>query len=225
VTEELPEDWREVLADTVRSPEYAAVRAFVSKERAVHTVYPPEGQVFTALRLTPYAKVKVLLLGQDPYHGPGQAQGLAFSVAPGVPPPPSLRNMFKELQADVGAPPPRDGSLVAWAEQGVLLLNAVLTVRAGAANSHAGHGWEHFTDAVIRAVSAKREPCVFLLWGRYAQKKLPLIDAERHVVMTGVHPSPLSAKGGFFGSRPFSRTNEALQARGRTQVRWELPAR
>ena len=225
MTEALPQDWSDVLTDTVHSPEYAAVRAFVAKERAAHTVYPPEGQVFTALRLTPYAKVKVLLLGQDPYHGPGQAQGLAFSVAPGVPPPPSLRNMFKELQADVGAAPPRDGSLVPWAQQGVLLLNAVLTVRAGSANSHAGHGWEHFTDAVIRAVSEKAEPCVFLLWGRYAQKKLPLIDAGRHAVLTGVHPSPLSAKGGFFGSRPFSRTNAELQARGRSPVDWALPAR
>jgi uracil-DNA glycosylase len=222
VSEHPPEDWREVLAGAVDSPRFAAVQTFVAQERAKHTVYPPEGQVFTALRLTPYARVKVLLLGQDPYHGPGQAQGLAFSVAPGVPAPPSLRNMFKELQADVGAPPPRNGSLVPWAEQGVLLLNAVLTVRAGAANSHANHGWEHFTDAVIRAVSAKAEPCVFLLWGRYAQKKLPLIDTVRHAVLTGVHPSPLSAKSGFFGSRPFSRTNEELQARGRTPVQWAL---
>jgi uracil-DNA glycosylase len=222
VNEALPEDWRAVLADEVRSPRFAALQDFVAQERARHTVYPPQGQVFTALRLTPYAQVKVLLLGQDPYHGPGQAQGLAFSVAPGVPAPPSLRNMFKELQADVGAPPPRDGSLVPWAEQGVLLLNAVLTVRAGEANSHAGKGWEHFTDAVIRAVGHKEEPVVFLLWGRYAQKKLPLIDKERHAVLTGVHPSPLSAKNGFFGSKPFSRTNAELQARGRTPVDWAL---
>lgn len=223
--EALPEDWREVLADEVGSPHFAALQDFVARERAKHTVYPPQGQVFTALRLTPYAKVKVLLLGQDPYHGPGQAQGLAFSVAPGIPPPPSLRNMFKELQADVGAPPPRDGSLVPWAEQGVLLLNAVLTVRAGEANSHAGHGWERFTDAVLRAVGHKEDPVVFLLWGRYAQKKLPLIDTQRHAVLTGVHPSPLSAKNGFFGSRPFSRANAELEARGRTPVRWELPSR
>ena len=222
MSEALPGDWREVLADEVASPRFAAVQDFVAQERAKHTVYPPEGQVFTALRLTPYARVKVLLLGQDPYHGPGQAQGLAFSVAPGVPPPPSLRNMFKELQADVGAPPPRNGSLVPWAEQGVLLLNALLTVRAGSANSHANHGWEHFTDAVIRAVSAKEEPCVFLLWGRYAQKKLPLIDAKRHAVLQGVHPSPLSAKNGFFGSKPFSRTNEELQSRGRPPIDWAL---
>jgi uracil-DNA glycosylase len=222
VSEALPADWREVLAEEVASPRFQAVQEFVAKERAAHTVYPPEGQVFTALRLTPYARVKVLLLGQDPYHGPGQAHGLAFSVAPGVPPPPSLRNMFKELQADVGAPPPSSGSLIPWAEQGVLLLNAVLTVRAGAANSHANHGWEHFTDAVIRAVGHKKDPVVFLLWGRYAQKKLPLIDTKRHVVLQGVHPSPLSAKNGFFGSKPFSRTNAELQARGRKPVEWAL---
>ena len=223
--EALPKDWREVLEDEVSSPRFAALQDFVSRERAKHTVYPPEGEVFTALRLTPFAKVRVFLLGQDPYHGAGQAQGLAFSVAPGTPLPPSLRNMFKELQADVGAPPPRDGSLVPWAKQGVLLLNAVLTVREGEANSHAGKGWEHFTDAVIRAVGHKKEPVVFLLWGRYAQKKVPLIDTERHVVLTGVHPSPLSAKKGFFGSRPFSRTNEALEARGREPVDWALPSR
>jgi uracil-DNA glycosylase len=222
VSEKLPADWQEVLADEVASPRFAALQEFVAKERAAHTVYPPEGQVFTALRLTPYAQVKVLLLGQDPYHGPGQAQGLAFSVAPGVPPPPSLRNMFKELQADVGVPPPRSGSLVPWADQGVLLLNAVLTVRAGSANSHANHGWEHFTDAVIRAVGHKKDPVVFLLWGRYAQKKLPLIDTTRHVVLQGVHPSPLSAKNGFFGSKPFSRTNEELKSRGRPPINWAL---
>lgn len=222
MSEALPEDWRAVLADEVASERFAALQAFVARERARHTVYPPEGQVFTALRLTPYARVKVLLLGQDPYHGPGQAHGLAFSVAPGVPPPPSLRNMFKELQADVGAKAPPSGSLIPWAERGVLLLNAVLTVRAGAANSHASHGWEHFTDAVIRAVSAKAEPCVFLLWGRYAQKKLPLIDAKRHAVLQGVHPSPLSASSGFFGSKPFSATNAALQARGRSPIAWAL---
>jgi uracil-DNA glycosylase len=209
----------------VSSPRFAALQDFVAQERARHTVYPPRGQVFTALRLTPYAQVKVLLLGQDPYHGPGQAHGLAFSVAPGVAPPPSLRNMFKELQTDVGAPPPRDGSLTPWAEQGVLLLNAVLTVRAGEANSHAGRGWEHFTDAVIRAVGHKQEPVVFLLWGRYAQKKRPLIDTARHTVLEGVHPSPLSAKKGFFGSRPFSRANAALEAAGRTPVHWALPSR
>jgi uracil-DNA glycosylase len=164
------------------------------------------------------------LLGQDPYHGPGQAHGLAFSVQPGVPPPPSLVNIFKELQSDVGAPKPRDGSLIPWAQHGVLLLNAVLTVRAGQPNSHAGHGWEAFTDAVIRAVSAKPEPVVFLLWGRYAQKKKPLIDASRHVVIEGTHPSPLSAKNGFFGSRPFSTINAALEERGRPPIDWRLPA-
>jgi uracil-DNA glycosylase len=166
----------------------------------------------------------VLILGQDPYHGPGQAHGLAFSVKPGVKPPPSLVNVFKELRSDLGVPEPKDGYLEPWAKQGVLLLNAVLTVREGQANAHEGHGWEGFTDAVIRAVSAKQEPVVFLLWGSYAQKKEALIDTERHVVLEAPHPSPLSAKRGFFGSRPFSRANEALEARGREPIDWRLPA-
>jgi uracil-DNA glycosylase len=221
--EKLPADWREVLREALEAQSFQELEAFVAEERRQHTVHPPEKDLFSAFRLTPYAKVRVLVLGQDPYHGPGQAHGLAFSVSPGVPAPPSLVNIFKELKSDVGAEPPRDGSLIPWAEQGVLLLNAVLTVRAGEPNSHAGHGWEAFTDAVIRAVSAKREPVVFLLWGRYAQKKARLIDTERHVVLEGVHPSPLSAKNGFFGSRPFSRINEALEARGREPIDWRLP--
>ena len=220
----LPADWRRVLEDVLVSPGFAELEAFVEEERRKHTVYPSEEDLFSAFRLTPYDAVKVLLLGQDPYHGPGQAHGLAFSVQPGVRPPPSLVNLFKELQSDLGVPKPKEGFLVPWAKQGVLLLNAVLTVREGEPNSHEGHGWETFTDAVIRAVSDKKEPVVFLLWGSYARKKESLIDTARHVILKAPHPSPLSAKRGFFGSRPFSRANEALKARGREPIDWRLPS-
>lgn len=220
----LPADWKKVLKDVLASPEFAELEAFVGEQRREEAVYPLEEDLFSAFRLTPYEQVKVLLLGQDPYHGPGQAHGLAFSVQPGVKPPPSLVNIFKELQSDVGAPKPKDGSLIPWAEQGVLLLNAVLTVRESEPNSHAGHGWERFTDAVIQKVSDKPEPVVFLLWGSYAQKKKALIDTSRHVILEGVHPSPLSAKKGFFGSRPFSRANAALEKAGRGPVDWALPS-
>jgi uracil-DNA glycosylase len=179
--------------------------------------------VFTALKLTPYADTNVFILGQDPYHDDNQAHGLAFSVRPGVPPPPSLLNIFKEMKTDVGARLPNNGYLVPWAEQGVLLLNAVLTVRAHQANSHKGKGWEKFTDAVIRAVNDKEDPVVFVLWGGYARMKKALIDADRHTILESAHPSPLSARNGFFGSRPFSKTNAALKAAGKPQVVWELP--
>ena len=216
----LPADWKKVLKDVLDSPGFAELEAFVARERREHTVYPSEEDLFSAFRLTPYEDVKVLLLGQDPYHGPGQAHGLAFSVKPGVPLPPSLVNIFKELESDLGLPRPTSGSLVPWAEQGVLLLNAVLTVRQGEPNSHEGQGWEQFTDSVIRAVSAKPEPVVFLLWGNYARKKRKLIDAQRHEVIESPHPSPLSASGGFFGSRQFSRINDALMLRGQPPIDW-----
>jgi uracil-DNA glycosylase len=219
--ESLPGDWSEVLKDSLEAPSFRKLERFVEGERRKHTVHPSEEELFSAFRLTPYSRVRVLLLGQDPYHGPGQAHGLAFSVKPGVPPPPSLVNIFKELQSDLGLPPPASGSLVPWAEQGVLLLNAVLTVREGEANSHEGHGWEEFTDAVIRAVSAKPEPVVFVLWGNYARKKRKLIDTQRHEIIESLHPSPLSAAGGFFGSRPFSRINEALKLRGQPPIEWQ----
>ncbi|ATB30740.1 uracil-DNA glycosylase [Melittangium boletus] len=222
--DKLPEGWRRVLQDALANPAFTRLQAYVEQERQRYTVYPPEEDLFSALRLTPYEQVKVLILGQDPYHGAGQAHGLAFSVKPGVRPPPSLVNMFKELHDDLGLPIPREGSLVPWAERGVLLLNAVLTVREATPNSHAGQGWEAFTDAVIRAVSAKEEPVVFVLWGAYAQKKQKLIDARRHVVLAGPHPSPLSASRGFFGSRPFSRVNAELEKRGREPIDWRLPA-
>jgi uracil-DNA glycosylase len=220
----LPADWKRVLKDVLASPEFADLEAFVAQERREETVFPSEEDLFSAFRLTPYENVKVLLLGQDPYHGPGQAHGLAFSVQPGVKPPPSLVNIFKELQSDVGAPKPKDGSLVPWAEQGVLLLNAVLTVRQAEANSHARHGWEHFTDAVIQKVSDKPGRVVFILWGSYAQKKKALIDTSKHVILEAQHPSPLSAKKGFFGSKPFTRTNEALAERGLEPIDWTLPS-
>jgi uracil-DNA glycosylase len=185
-------------------------------------VYPPAADTFAALHLTPFADTRVLILGQDPYHGAGQAHGLCFSVRRGVAPPPSLVNILKELESDLGCPPPDHGCLEAWARDGVLLLNAVLSVRAGAAASHAGKGWETFTDEVIRAVDAKPERVVFILWGAYARRKKALIDTSRHVVIESAHPSPLSAQAGFFGSRPFSRANAALAAAGRPPVHWCL---
>ncbi len=216
-------DWNPVLREELGKPYWAELQRFVADERARHTVYPAPDEVFAALHLTPYAEVKVLILGQDPYHGEGQAHGLCFSVRPGVPQPPSLRNVFAELQADLGIAPPRHGCLDAWARQGVLLLNATLTVRARQAASHQGKGWETFTDQVIRAVNDKPERVVFVLWGASARRKKALVDRSRHVVIESAHPSPLSAHNGFFGSRPSSRANEALVAAGREPVDWRLP--
>jgi len=220
---DLPESWKGVLSDELNKPYFAELSAYVDAERAAHQVFPPEGDVFNALKHTPYDKVKVLVVGQDPYHDDDQAHGLAFSVRPGIKPPPSLVNIFKELKSDLGIEVPKgNGSLVPWADQGVLLLNTVLTVRAHEPASHKGKGWEKFTDAVIRAVGAKPDPVVFLLWGGHAQKKLPLIDAAQHTVIQSAHPSPLSAKAGFFGSTPFSKINAALEAAGKTAIDWRL---
>jgi uracil-DNA glycosylase len=216
----LPPTWQARLRDEVEAPYFRELRAFVDAERRAHAVYPPEEEVFAALELTPFTDVRVMILGQDPYHGPGQAHGLAFSVRPGVTPPPSLRNVFRELHDDLGCPVPDGGSLVPWAEQGVLLLNAVLTVRAGEPASHRGRGWETLTDAVIRELSARAEPLVFVLWGAYAAKKEKLIDAGRHAVIRSAHPSPLSAKRGFFGSRPFTAANAALAGFGAGPIDW-----
>ena len=218
----IPAGWRDVLADELAKPYIADLADFVAAERREHKVYPPESQVFTALDLTPYDAVRAVILGQDPYHGPGQAHGLAFSVQPGVAPPPSLVNIFKELQSDLGISRPGHGYLAAWARQGVLLLNAVLTVRDGEPNSHKGRGWEKLTDAIIRAVGARERPAVFLLWGAPAQKKAALVDEGRHVVLRSAHPSPLSARNGFFGSRPFSQANAALEERGQPPIDWRL---
>jgi uracil-DNA glycosylase len=218
-------DWNPILREELQKPYWDDLQRFVADERARATVYPPPEDVFAALHLTPFAEVKVLILGQDPYHGPRQAHGLCFSVRPGVAPPPSLTNIFKELQSDLGIAPPDHGSLEHWATQGVLLLNAVLTVRAHQANSHQGKGWEHFTDEIIRRVDAKPETVVFLLWGAYARRKKALITNRHHVVIESAHPSPLSAHNGFFGSRPFSRANDALTAAGRAPVDWRIPNR
>jgi uracil-DNA glycosylase len=219
----LPDDWRAVLADELEKPYFKAVAQFVTEERAKYTIFPKETEVFSCLEYTPYEKVRVVILGQDPYHGPRQAHGCSFSVRPNVPLPPSLQNIFKELEADVGAKPPDHGCLVPWARQGVLLLNAVLTVRQGQANSHQGKGWEQFTDAILRAVNRLPTRVVFILWGAYARRKAELIDTTRHVIIQSAHPSPLSASSGFFGSRPFSRANAALREAGLPEINWQLP--
>ncbi|WP_179816130.1 uracil-DNA glycosylase [Allostreptomyces psammosilenae] len=218
----LPASWQPVLAGETDKPYFAELSRFVAEERARGEVFPPEDEVFAALEATPFDRVKVLILGQDPYHDNGQAHGMCFSVRPGTKVPPSLRNIFKELRDDLGLPVPDNGYLMPWAEQGVLLLNAVLTVRAHEANSHKNQGWEKFTDAVIRAVSERPDPAVFVLWGNYARKKAPLIDTTRHAVIEGAHPSPLSAKK-FFGSQPFSQINEALKSQGHDPVDWRIP--
>lgn len=223
---DLPASWRAPLADELGKPYLAELLAFVAAERAAHQVFPPEAETLAALEATPFDQVGVVILGQDPYHDVGQAHGLCFSVRRGVKVPPSLANIYKELASDVSVTPPKHGSLEAWAARGVLLLNAVLTVRAHAPGSHANKGWEAFTDAILRALSAREQHTVFVLWGAYAKKKAPLCDAApgRHTVITGVHPSPLSAKSGFFGSKPFSRVNEARTQRGQPAIDWRLPA-
>ena len=217
-------DWNPVLRGELEQEYWRPLQQFVANERAVATVYPPADEVFTALHLTSYASTRVVILGQDPYHGPRQAHGLCFSVRRGVQVPPSLVNIYTELRNDLGIEPPAHGNLEAWARQGVLLLNTCLTVRAGQAGSHHGKGWERFTDQVIRAVDAKPHPVVFILWGASARKKKALLDLSRHVVIESAHPSPLSAHNGFFGSKPFSRTNAALVDAGLDPIDWSLPA-
>ncbi len=215
--------WRPVLIAETEKPYWKPLQQFVKDERKKYTIYPPDKDVFAALHLTPYEKVSVLILGQDPYHEVGQAHGLCFSVQPDVAIPPSLQNIYKELHDDLGCQIPNNGCLTLWAEQGVLLLNAVLTVRAHQANSHQGKGWENFTDAIIRAANEKPDRVVFVLWGAYARKKAPLIDTMRHVIIQSAHPSPLSAANGFFGSRPFSKINAALREVGKPEIDWQIP--
>lgn len=215
-------DWNPLLGRELQAPYWAELMTFVDAERVRGPVYPPRAEVFAALHLTSYADLRVVILGQDPYHGPGQAHGLAFSVSDDVPPPPSLKNIFSELTADVGCPEPSSGNLSAWATQGVLLLNTSLTVRGGAAGSHQGKGWERFTDRVMTTAAAKPERVVFVLWGAAAQKKRPLIEGGPHVVIASPHPSPLSAHRGFFGSKPFSQANAALVEAGRPPIDWCL---
>lgn len=218
----IPASWAPVLAAETEQPYFADLETFLKTERAEHQVFPPEDEVFAALAATPYQDVKVVLIGQDPYHDDGQAHGMCFSVRPGVRIPPSLRNMYKELDTDLGIAPVKHGYLKAWADQGVLLLNTVLTVRAHEPASHKDRGWEKFTDAVIKDVSAREKPVVFVLWGAHAKKKAKLIDASRHAIVQGAHPSPLSAKL-FFGSKPFSAVNEALAGFGQEPIDWQLP--
>lgn len=217
----IPAAWREALGAEVAAPYFAELLAFVAAERASGPVYPPEELVFHALTRTALSAVRVVILGQDPYHQPGQAHGLSFSVPPGVPPPPSLRNIFKELHSDLGVQvDPTAGCLTGWADQGVLLLNTILTVRQGAPGSHRGRGWERFTDAIIAAAAQLAVPPVFVLWGSPAQEKTALLSLGHHAVVKSAHPSPLSAWGGFFGSRPFSAVNQALARSGQEPIDW-----
>lgn len=212
--------WKEKLKEEFEKPYFKRLADFVRAEYVGKIVYPPPGCIFQALDLVPFDKVRVVILGQDPYHGPGQAHGLCFSVPEGVPPPPSLQNIFKEIHADLGLPIPKSGNLKHWADQGVLLLNATLTVEAGQAGSHQKKGWEDFTDAIIGKLSEGREGLVFLLWGAYAQKKGERIDRKRHLVLTAPHPSPLSAHNGFFGCKHFSKTDAYLESKGETPIEW-----
>lgn len=215
-------DWNPLLRDQFDEPYWPELQSFVAAERSRHEVYPPAAEVFAALHLTSFENTRVVILGQDPYHGRGQAHGLCFSVRRGVPIPPSLANIHKELHADLGLPIPDHGNLEAWARQGVLLLNATLTVRARSAGSHRDKGWENFTNRVIEVVNGKPELVVFVLWGNDARRKKSLVDTSRHAVIESPHPSPFSANNGFFGSRPFSRANDALVAAGRQPVDWDL---
>ena len=217
----LESSWKSRLQDEFGQPYMAALRQFLlERKRAEAAVYPPGDLIFNALNSTPFDAVKVVILGQDPYHGPGQAHGLCFSVLDGVASPPSLLNIFREIESDLGLPPPSSGNLQAWADQGVLLLNAVLTVERGRAGAHQGKGWERFTDRVVAELNRGREKLVFLLWGSYAMKKGAVIDRDRHLVLKAPHPSPLSAHRGFFGCRHFSKANEWLDRQGEEPIRW-----
>ena len=216
----LQNDWAEVLDEEFEKPYYKELREFLKHAYASERVYPPMEDIYNALRVTPYASTKVVILGQDPYHGPGQAHGLSLSVRPGVQPPPSLLNIFKEMESDIGCARPNHGCLLGWAEQGVLLLNTTLTVAQGRPKSHAGHGWETLTDAIIAKLSTRQTPMVFILWGAHAQSKVALIDTHRHHIIKSPHPSPLSASRGFFGSRPFSRANAYLIQDGLDPIDW-----
>ena len=218
----IEEGWYEALKDEFASPYFAGIKTFLIEEKRQHVVYPPSPLIFNAFNRTPLDKVKVVILGQDPYHGIGQAHGLAFSVPDGIQPPPSLRNIFKELNTDIGMPIPKNGNLERWADEGVLLLNASLTVRANVAASHANIGWQRFTDAAIRALSDKKNHLVFLLWGNYAIAKESLIDHNKHLILKTVHPSPLSASRGFFGCRHFSQTNQYLINNNIAPINWSI---
>lgn len=216
-------DWDEVLKEEIEKPYFQQFMTWLDQEYAEEVVYPPRDLLFQAFRLTPYAEVKAVILGQDPYHGEGQAEGLSFSVMPGVRVPPSLRNIYIELKEDIDVPTPNHGSLIQWGKEGVLLLNTALTVRESKPASHRGKGWEQFTDAVIHALNNRKEPMVFLLWGNHAGEKEAFIDQERHLVIRSAHPSPFAARKGFFGSKPFSRTNQFLEEHGERPIDWRIP--
>ena len=218
----IEESWKKILFDEFQKPYFEALKAFLVEEKKVHAIYPKSSNIFAAFDNTPFDNVKVVILGQDPYHGENQAHGLSFSVQDGVPHPPSLQNIFKELRDDMGCAIPKSGNLSAWAKQGVFLLNTVLTVRASEANSHRNQGWENFTDAVIKLLSAHKEHLVFILWGAPAGAKASLIDEQKHLILKAPHPSPLSSYRGFFGSKPFSKSNEFLTCKGIKPISWSL---
>lgn len=222
MTKILKNDWAGFLEEEFNKDYYLELRQFLIEEYREHVVYPDMHDIFNALHYTPYSKTKVAILGQDPYHGPGQAHGLSFSVKPGVNPPPSLKNIFKELSNDLGCTIPNNGYLIEWAKQGVLLLNTVLTVRQGLPNSHKGKGWEVFTDQVIRTLNVREKPIIFILWGKNAQDKRSLITSPQHFIIESPHPSPFSANRGFFGSKPFSKVNEFLRSIGSEEINWEI---
>ncbi|MCP3030758.1 uracil-DNA glycosylase [Halobacillus sp. A1] len=216
-------DWAEILSEELNKTYYQKLREFLKKEYATERVFPRMEDIYAAFHHTPYEQTKVVIIGQDPYHGEDQAHGFSFSVQKGVDIPPSLQNIFKELKSDTGIEPPNHGNLVSWAEQGVLLLNSVLTVRAHQANSHRNQGWEVFTDRVIEALNQRERPAVFILWGKPAQRKAASVDTSKHLVLQAPHPSPLAAYRGFFGSRPFSKANEFLESKGQDLVNWRIP--
>lgn len=215
-------EWYEVLKEQFDSENFRKLKAFIVEEKKTNTIYPPGHQIFSAFDETPFSQVKVVILGQDPYHGPGQAHGMCFSVQEGIPHPPSLKNIYKEIHQDLNIPIPKSGYLLPWAKQGVFLLNATLTVRAKQAGSHQKKGWETFTDAVIQRLSDQKEGLIFLLWGNFAISKSKFIDSKKHHILTSVHPSPLSAHRGFLGCKHFSKTNELLQAQGKPQIDWSI---
>jgi uracil-DNA glycosylase len=218
----IEEGWKSVLMDQFQSPYFRTLKEFLMEEKKKYTLYPPGRLIFNAFQRTPFEKVKVVILGQDPYHGSGQAHGLCFSVPQGIPKPPSLVNIFKELHSDLGIPIPEHGNLEKWADQGVLLINATLTVRDSQAGSHQKHGWETFTNRVIEVVSQEKSGVVFLLWGRFAQAKESLIDSGKHLILKSAHPSPLSAYNGFFDCRHFSKANDYMENQGKTRIDWTL---
>ncbi|MYL32831.1 uracil-DNA glycosylase [Pontibacillus yanchengensis] len=219
----LSNDWQTIVGDQFNETYYIQLREFLKNEYQTHIVYPQMNDIFNALHYTPFHKTKVVIIGQDPYHGHDQAHGFSFSVKPGVTIPPSLRNIYKELNDDIGFAIPNHGYLLHWAKEGVLLLNTVLTVRAKEANSHKGQGWEHFTNEVIKALNNREDPVVFILWGRHAQQKIAMLDDTKHLIITSPHPSPFSAHKGFFGSKPFSKANDFLKNKGLSPIDWQLP--